>query len=178
MNTPGAVKTIWSYGHRNPQGFDVDPKTGALWESEHGPRGGDELNVIEKGKNYGWPVATYGMNYDGTPMTPTAVTEAPGMVNPVLHWTPSIAVSGITFYRGDKFPKWKGNLFAAALAGQQLARLEVAGGKVTHQETLLRGFGRDPAGRQCAGRHAAGRVRHARPDGPPGAGVMSRVSGA
>ena len=142
VNTPGAVKTIWSYGHRNPQGFDVDPATGALWSSEHGPRGGDELNVIEKGKDYGWPVATYGMNYDGTPMTPTSVTEAPGMVNPVLHWTPSIAVSGITFYRGSKFPKWKGNLFAAGLAGQQLARLEVAGGKVTHQDTLLRGFGR------------------------------------
>jgi glucose/arabinose dehydrogenase len=142
VDTPGAVKTIWSYGHRNPQGMDVDPKGGAVWASEHGPRGGDELNVIEKGKNYGWPVATHGMNYDGTPMTPTTVTEAPGMVNPALQWTPSIAVSGITFYRGDKFPKWKGNLFAGGLAGQQLARLEVSGGKVTHQETLLRGFGR------------------------------------
>jgi aldose sugar dehydrogenase len=142
VDTPGAVTTIWSYGHRNPQGLDVDPKTGAMWESEHGPRGGDELNVIEKGKNYGWPIATFGMNYDGTPMTPTTVTEAPGMVGPKLHWTPSIAVSGIGFYRGDKFPKWKGNLFAAGLAGQQLARLEVAGNTVTHQETLLRGFGR------------------------------------
>jgi glucose/arabinose dehydrogenase len=142
VSTPGAVKTIWSYGHRNPQGFDTDPVTGALWSSEHGPRGGDELNIIEKGKNYGWPVATHGMNYDGTPMTPTSVIEAPGMVNPVLQWTPSIAVSGMTFYRGDKFPKWKNNLFAAALAGQQLARLEISGGKVVHQETLLRGFGR------------------------------------
>ena len=101
----------------------------------------DELNVIEKGKNYGWPLATYGMNYDGTPMTPTAVTEVPGMVNPVLQWTPSIAVSGISFYRGDKFPKWKNNLFAAALAGQRLVRLEIRGGKVVHQEILLRGFG-------------------------------------
>ncbi len=142
VDTPGAVKTIWSYGHRNPQGLDVDPASGALWASEHGPRGGDELNLIEKGKNYGWPVATHGMDYDGTPMTPTSVTEAPGMVNPVLHWTPSIAVSGISFYRGNTFPQWKGNLFAAALAGQQLVRLEVANGKVTHQETLLRGFGR------------------------------------
>jgi aldose sugar dehydrogenase len=142
VNTPGAVKTIWSYGHRNPQGFDIDPVTGAMWASEHGPRGGDELNIIEKGKNYGWPVATYGMDYDGTPMTKDSVTEAPGMVNPVLHWTPSIAVSGISFYRGGKFPKWKGNLFAAALAGQRLVRLEIAGGKVTHQETLLRGYGR------------------------------------
>jgi glucose/arabinose dehydrogenase len=142
VDTPGAVKTIWSYGHRNPQGFDIDPATGKLWSTEHGPRGGDELNIIEKGKNYGWPVATYGMNYDGTPMTKDSVTEAPGMVGPVLHWTPSIAVSGISFYRGSKFPKWKGNLFAAALAGQQLARLEIAGDKVTHQETLLRGYGR------------------------------------
>ena len=123
-------------GHRRRSGDR------ALWASEHGPRGGDELNLIEKGKNYGWPAATHGMNYDGTPMTPTTVVQVPGMVDPVLHWTPSIAVSGISFYRGDKFPKWKGHLFAAGLAGQQLVRLEVANGKVTHQETLLRGFGR------------------------------------
>jgi glucose/arabinose dehydrogenase len=142
VDTPGAVKTIWTYGHRNPQGIDVDPAGGRMWASEHGPRGGDELNVIEKGKNYGWPVATHGMNYDGTPMTKDSVTMAPGMVDPTLQWTPSIAVSGISFYRGSRFPKWKGNLFAAALAGQQIARLEVSGGKVTHQETLLRGFGR------------------------------------
>jgi glucose/arabinose dehydrogenase len=142
VNTAGAVKTIWTYGHRNPQGIDVDPATGQLWASEHGPRGGDELNVIAKGKNYGWPVATYGMNYDGTPMTKDSVTEAPGMVGPVFHWTPSIAVSGISFYRGNRFPKWKGSLFAAGLAGQRVVRLEVAGGKVTHDETLLRGYGR------------------------------------
>ena len=113
-----------------------------MWSSEHGPRGGDELNLIEKGKNYGWPVATYGMDYDGTPMTKDSVTEAPGMVNPVLQWTPSIAVSGITFYRGSKFPKWKGNLFAAWLAGQRLVRLELSGGEGNDQETLLRGYGR------------------------------------
>jgi aldose sugar dehydrogenase len=142
VDTPGAVKTIWTYGHRNPQGIDVDPASGLMWSSEHGPRGGDELNIIAKGKNYGWPVATFGMNYDGTPMTSTAVTEAPGMVGPVLQWTPSIAVSGIAFYRGDTFPAWKGNLFATGLAGQQLARLEIAGRTVTHEETLLRGFGR------------------------------------
>jgi glucose/arabinose dehydrogenase len=142
VGTPGAVKSIWSYGHRNPQGIDVDPASGLMWSSEHGPRGGDELNVIEKGKDYGWPSVTHGMNYDGTPMTADSVTHQDGMVDPVLHWTPSIAVSGITFYRGGKFPQWKGSLFAAGLAGQQLARLEVAGRKVTHQETLLRGFGR------------------------------------
>jgi len=142
VNTPGAVKTIWTYGHRNPQGFDVDPASGLLWSSEHGPRGGDELNVITKGKNYGWPIATYGMNYDGTPMTKDSVTEAPGMVGPVFHWTPSIAVSGISFYRGSKFPKWKGSLFAAGLAGQRVVRLEVKGNTVTHDETLLRGYGR------------------------------------
>jgi len=142
VTTPGAIKTIWSYGHRNPQGIDVDPKSGLMWATEHGPRGGDELNLIEKGKDYGWPTVTHGINYDGTPMTKDSVTHAEGMVDPVLHWTPSIAVSGITFYRGDKFPKWKGNLFAVGLAGQQVARLEINGGKVTHQETLLRGFGR------------------------------------
>jgi glucose/arabinose dehydrogenase len=142
VGTPGAIATIWTLGHRNPQGIDVDPTTGRMWATEHGPRGGDELNLIEKGKNYGWPTVTHGMNYDGTPMTKDSVTHQDGMVDPVLHWTPSIAVSGITFYRGDRFPKWKGHLFAAGLAGQQLARLEMAGGKVTHQETLLRGFGR------------------------------------
>ena len=143
VDTPGAVKTIWSYGHRNPQGFDVDPETGALWESEHGPRGGDELNVIEKGKNYGWPVATYGMNYDGTPMTPTsghrsardgAARCCTGRRRSRSAASASTAATSSRSGRATCSPP--------ALAGQQLARLEVAGGKVTHQETLLRGFGR------------------------------------
>jgi glucose/arabinose dehydrogenase len=142
VGTPGAIGSIWSYGHRNTQGIDVDPATGLMWASEHGPRGGDELNVIEPGKNYGWPVATHGMNYDGTPMTPTTVVSTPGMVDPVKQWTPSIAVCGITFYRGDRFPKWKGHLLATGLAGQQLVRLEVKGATVVKEETLLRGFGR------------------------------------
>ena len=136
----GALPTIWSYGHRNPQGLDKDPATGALYDAEHGPRGGDELNLVEKGKNYGWPVITYGMNYDGTPITNLTAKE--GMEQPVTYWVPSIAVSSIAFYTGDKFPQWKGHLFLGALAGEQLRRLVIKDGKVTHQEVLFQGGGR------------------------------------
>jgi glucose/arabinose dehydrogenase len=135
-----ALPTIWSYGHRNPQGLAKHPVTGALYDAEHGPRGGDELNLVEKGKNYGWPVITYGMNYNGTPMTDK--TTAPGMEQPVIYWVPSIAVSSINFYTGDKFPQWKNDLFVAALAQQELRRLELRDGKVTHQEVLFKGVGR------------------------------------
>jgi glucose/arabinose dehydrogenase len=135
-----ALPTIWSYGHRNPQGLAKHPVTGALYDAEHGPRGGDELNLVEKGKNYGWPVITYGMNYNGTPMTDK--TAAPGMEQPVTYWVPSIAVSSINFYTGDKFPQWKNDLFVAALAQQELRRLELRDGKVTHQEVLFKGVGR------------------------------------
>ncbi len=135
-----AAKSIWSYGNRNIQGLRFHPVTGDLWATEHGPRGGDELNVIEAGKNYGWPVITYGINYNGQPITDK--TEAPGMEQPVIQWTPSIAVTGIDFYTGDKFPEWKGNLFAAALAHQKLVRMEIDGRKVTHQEILLERSGR------------------------------------
>lgn len=133
--------TIWTYGHRNPQGLRFDPKSGDLWETEHGPRGGDELNIIHKGLNYGWPVITYGINYNGTPISDK--TEAPGMEQPVLQWTPSIAVCGIDFYEGDAFPRWKGNLFAAALAHQKLVRVEIGPDKkVVSQEILLEKTGR------------------------------------
>jgi glucose/arabinose dehydrogenase len=135
-----ALPTIWSYGHRNPQGLAKHPVTGALYDAEHGPRGGDELNLVEKGKNYGWPVITYGMNYNGTPMTDK--TAAPGMEQPVTYWVPSIAVSSINFYTGDTFPQWKNDLFVAALAQQELRRLELRDGKVTHQEVLFKGVGR------------------------------------
>ncbi len=135
-----AMPTIWSYGHRNPQGLDVDPVTGALYDAEHGPRGGDELNLVQKGRNYGWPVITYGMNYDGTPMTDKTAQE--GMEQPVTYWVPSIAVSSIAFYTGDRFPQWKNNLFVASLAQQELRRLELKDGKVTHQEVLFKGVGR------------------------------------
>lgn len=140
VNIPDAIKSIWTYGHRNPQGLDFDPTTGDLWETEHGPRGGDELNLIEKGKNYGWPVITYGMNYDGSPIT--SLTHKEGMEQPVLHWTPSIAVCGIGFYRGDKFKNWKNNLFVTSLAKEELRRLEIVNRKVVHQEIVFKGIGR------------------------------------
>lgn len=136
----GAFPSIWSYGNRNPQGLDLHPDTGELWAVEHGPRGGDELNRIEKGRNYGWPVITYGMNYDGTPIT--SLTEKEGMEQPVHHWTPSIAVCALEFYRGDRFPKWKHHLFVTALAHEELRRLVVRDGKLVDQEVLFKGIGR------------------------------------
>jgi glucose/arabinose dehydrogenase len=132
----GALPTIWSYGHRNPQGLAWDPVTGKLWESEHGPQGGDEINVIEPGKNYGWGVITMGVQ-NGI----TKRSEA-GMEQPIVYYTPTIAPSGIVFYTGNRFPQWKNNLFVSALAGQQLRRLEVSGDKVTAQEVLFNQFGR------------------------------------
>ncbi|AHF89307.1 glucose sorbosone dehydrogenase [Opitutaceae bacterium TAV5] len=137
---PDAIRSIWSYGNRNPQGLAREPATGLLWETEHGPRGGDELNIIEPGRNYGWPVITYGMNYNGTPMT--AITAKEGMEQPVIHWTPSIAVGAITFYEGGQFPAWRGNLLVSSLAAQELRRLVIAEGKVTRQEVLFKGIGR------------------------------------
>jgi aldose sugar dehydrogenase len=136
----GAIGSIWTYGNRNPQGLAWHPVTGELWATEHGPRGGDELNLIEPGRNYGWPVITYGMNYDGTPVS--AKTEAPGMEQPLVQWTPSIATSDIEFYTGDKFPNWKNDLFVTALAFQELRRLVVDGRNVVHQELLFKGIGR------------------------------------
>ena len=134
-----AIKSIWSYGHRNPQGLAQQPGTGALYDVEHGPRGGDELNLVEKAKNYGWPVITYGMNYNGTPMTDK--TAAPGMEQPVTYWVPSIAVSSTMFYTGTKFPAWQGNLLVGSLAAQELRRLELTPAGVT-QEVLFKNIGR------------------------------------
>ena len=136
----GAVATIWSYGHRNPQGLAFHPVTGELWSAEHGPRGGDELNLVLPGRNYGWPVATHGINYDGTPVS--ALTEKEGMESPIVHWTPSIATCGIAFYTGNRFPGWKNDLFVTGLVGKQLRRLVIEKGQVTHQEVLFRGLGR------------------------------------
>jgi glucose/arabinose dehydrogenase len=137
---PGAFPSVWSYGHRNPQGLAFHPETGDLWETEHGPRGGDEVNRIERGKNYGWPVITYGMNYNGTPITEK--TEQEGMEQPELYWTPSIAVCGIEFYRDDSFSRWKNNLFVAGLASQELHRLVIEGGQVIHSEIVMKNQGR------------------------------------
>lgn len=137
---PGAFRTIWSYGNRNPQGLDLHPVTGDLWETEHGPRGGDELNIIRPGLNYGWPVITYGMNYDGTPITEK--THMEGMEQPAHYWQPSIAVCGIDFYEGDKFPKWKNNLLVSGMASEEIQRLVIRDGKVVDSETILKQQGR------------------------------------
>jgi len=131
----GAKPEIWSYGHRNSQGAAINPVTGKLWETEHGPRGGDELNIPEAGKNYGWPVIGYGINYDGTKAHES--THKEGMEQPIKQWTPVIAASGMAFYQGDLFPKWKGNLFLGGLAGKVLVRLELDGDKVVNEERLL-----------------------------------------
>ncbi len=140
VNRERAFPTIWSYGNRNPQGLDFDPRTGLLWATEHGPRGGDELNLIRPGKNYGWPVITYGINYNGTPITDK--TEAPGMEQPVIQWTPSIAVCGLDFYEGDAFPAWKHNLLVGALAHEEVRRVVIEGDKVASQEVILKNQGR------------------------------------
>jgi glucose/arabinose dehydrogenase len=140
VNRPGAIPSIWSFGHRNPQGLAFSPVSGEMWDSEHGPRGGDELNVIRKGHNYGWPVITYGINYDGTPITDHLVQD--GMDQPVTYWVPSIATSAIAFYTGNRFPEWKNNLFVASLIAQELRRIELKGDTVVHQEILFKGIGR------------------------------------
>jgi Glucose/sorbosone dehydrogenases len=140
LNDTNAFPTIWSYGNRNPQGLAAHPVTGDLWETEHGPRGGDELNIIRPRRNYGWPVITYGMDYNGSPIT--AITAKEGMEQPVIHWTPSIAVCGIAFYTGDKFPKWKNNLFVTSLAAEEFRRVVIDGEKVVSQELLFKGIGR------------------------------------
>lgn len=134
-------QTIWSLGHRNPQGLTVHPQSGQVWSAEHGPRGGDELNVINKGLNYGWPKITYGMNYNGTPIT--ALTSAVGFESPVHYWVPSIAVSDIEFYQGKLFKQWNNKLLVASLAKQQL-RLVSFGEKniVISDDVLLNGVGR------------------------------------
>jgi len=140
LQLSNAVPSIWSYGHRNPQGMVRDAATGDLWAVEHGPRGGDELNLVRKGLNYGWPVITYGMDYNGSPIS--ALTIKDGLEQPVVHWTPSIAVCDLELYTGDKFPRWRGNLFVTALAQQELRRLVVAGGLVREQEVLFKDIGR------------------------------------
>ena len=132
--TPGALPEIYTYGNRNAQGMVVHPDTGRVWQHEHGPRGGDEINIIEPGKNYGWPRITYGQEYFGGRI---GTTRAPGLEEPLLHWTPSIAPSGMDFYSGSAFPAWRGNLFVGALVGRHLRRLEVQGEEVVHQEVLL-----------------------------------------
>ncbi|WP_127478019.1 PQQ-dependent sugar dehydrogenase [Sulfurivermis fontis] len=131
---------IYSYGHRNPQGMTLHPDTGAVWLHEHGARGGDEINIVHPGLNYGWPVITHGVDYTYLPIG--IGTHKEGMEQPLYHWTPSIAPSGMAFYSGDAFPRWRGNLFVGALAGEHLARLTLDGEKVVAEERLLTTLGR------------------------------------
>lgn len=135
-----AIPAIWSYGHRNAQGAALHPQTGALWQTEHGARGGDELNIPQAGRNYGWPVITLGINYNGQPIGAGEKT-AEGMEQPIHSWTPSIAPSGLAFYTADRFPAWKGSLFVGALAFQRVVRLTLDGDKVVGEEPLLVDFG-------------------------------------
>ena len=167
-NTPGARPEIYTYGNRNVQGITLDSDTGTLWAHEHGPQGGDEVNILVAGSNYGWPVITYGRNYViGTNIGEG--THKEGMEQPVLHWTPSIAPSGMALYAGDKFPAWRGNLFVGALKFRLLVRLEVGDKEIVHEERLLEGV--------------LGRIRDVRtgPDGyiylltDEGDGVLARL---
>jgi len=136
----GAIKSLYSLGNRNIQGMAVHPETGELWATEHGPMGGDELNWIEAGKNYGWPVITYGRNYNGTIIT--ELTRKEGMEQPNYYWKPSTAVCGLDFYRGDLFPKWKNKLMVGALKYEQVSLLDIEKDRVMHEEVILKNQGR------------------------------------
>ncbi|MFD2204642.1 PQQ-dependent sugar dehydrogenase [Kiloniella antarctica] len=137
VNHSNALPEIYSFGHRNPQGLSLNPATGDIWLSEHGPRGGDELNIIQSGKNYGWPIITYGKEYIGGSIGQG--THHPNMSQPIHQWTPSIAPAGITFYTGEAFPSWQGNLFTSALKFKLLVRQEIKNNKVVLEERLLEG---------------------------------------
>lgn len=132
----GKAPEIFSYGHRNVQGMALHPTSGQVWSHEHGPKGGDEVNILENGDNYGWPTITYGVNYDGSSITD--VTEMDAMRQPLTYWVPSIAPSGMVFYTGDEFPEWKGNLLVGSLKFRYLNRMVMDGEKVVEQEELLR----------------------------------------
>jgi aldose sugar dehydrogenase len=139
LETKDALPEIWSYGHRNAQGAAIEPTTGAYWTVEHGAQGGDEVNRPEGGKNYGWPVITYGKDYSGAKIG--VGTSQDGMEQPLHFWDPSIAPSGLAFYQGSDFPQWNGDLLVGALAGMKLVRLDIEGGKVVGEEALLENLG-------------------------------------
>jgi len=141
VSRAGAKPEIWSYGHRNLQGMAIHPETGDLWANEHGPQGGDELNRIQPGRNYGWPVIGFGVNYT-TGAAIHSGTMRQGMEQPVRVWVPSIGISGMMIYTGDRFPQWKGNMFVGGMAGQQLSRLTLIGTRVVNEETLVQQRGR------------------------------------
>jgi len=135
-----AIEAVYSYGHRNPQGMTMHPETGRIWAHEHGPRGGDELNFIEPGINYGWPVISYGINYNGTPFT--EITEKEGMEQPKTYWDPSIAPSGLDFVTSDLYPEWKGKALVGSLKFNYLVLVEIKGTEVVERTIVLEGIGR------------------------------------
>jgi len=140
IKNPVAMPSIYSFGHRNPQGLVYNNNTNTLWEHEHGPKGGDEVNIIQKGKNYGWPVISYGINYNGTAFTD--ITKKEGMEQPEIFWVPSIAPSGMDFVTSNKYPGLKGDLLVGSLSFQYLHRCKVVDGKITAQEEYFKGIGR------------------------------------
>jgi glucose/arabinose dehydrogenase len=141
VNRTGVRPEIWSYGHRNVQGLAIHPETGDVWADEHGPQGGDELNLIQPGRNYGWPVIGFGVNYT-TGLAIHSGTHRQGMEQPVRVWVPSIGISGMMIYTGDRFPQWRGNLFVGGMVGQRLSRLTLDGQRVVNEETLVQQRGR------------------------------------
>ena len=141
VNRAGARPEIWTYGHRNLQGLAIHPESGDVWANEHGPQGGDELNLIQPGRNYGWPVIGFGVNYT-TGVAIHSGTHRQGMEQPVRVWVPSIGISGMLFYTGSQFPQWRGNLFVGGMVGQRLSRLTLTGQRVVNEETLVQERGR------------------------------------
>jgi len=140
VSQKGAMPEIYTYGNRNPQGMAVHPETGEIWTHEHGPKGGDEINIVKKGVNYGWPEVTYGKNYSGT--TITDLTTKEGMSDPLHYWVPSIAPCGMSFVTGDTYKAWDGNLLIGSLKFSYVARLELDGRQVVHEEKLVENIGR------------------------------------
>lgn len=157
--TQGANASIWSFGHRNPQGMVYDAENDRIWAVEHGPKGGDELNLIEKGKNYGWPIASFGINYDGTILTPNK--ELAGITNPKRFWVPSIGPCGMTMVTSNRYPEWKGNFLVGAMAFTHIARVKMDGIKFVSEEKLLQGVGRV----RCVGQSPDGYI-YAITEGP------------
>jgi glucose/arabinose dehydrogenase len=140
VNQKNAKKAIFSYGHRNPQGMEINPFTNEIWTHEHGPKGGDEINIIKKGENYGWPKVSYGVNYSGTKFTDK--TYSPEMKSPIHYWTPSIAPSGMAFINSERYGKWKGNLLVGSLKFQYVSRCILKGNTIFKEVKLLEGIGR------------------------------------
>jgi glucose/arabinose dehydrogenase len=136
LNNPDARPEIYSYGHRNVQSIAIHPVTGDIWEGEFGPRGGDEINLIKPGKNYGWPTITYGIEYDGKKVG-EGITQKAGLEQPVYYWDPTISPGGMTFFKGNSIPEWKNNLFIGSLSGMHILRLVIENNKVIGEERLL-----------------------------------------